>query len=502
MTNRADLFPASRVLLVALFAGALALRLYHVDEPPLNFHATRQYRSLLIARAHYYDSLGSVSGSRAEIARINRERQGTLEPPILEKLVAVGYRLAGGERFWVPRVLSSIFWLVGGAFLYLIARRLVPSREAALLALAFYLFLPFAVVASRSFQPDGLMICLVLFAVWALLWSRAEPARLPVSVAMAACAAAILVKPVALFVLAGAVAGMEFSNGRRAGLLRGSSTRILAVSPLPSVVFYGWGMLTSHTLQQQARASFVPGLVVDRFFWKGWLGNLDDVIGLTTLFIAFVGVVVADRLCRHVLTGLWLGYGVFCVVFSYHIATHDYYHLQVVPIAALSIAPLVAVVAERLIADRRTVQVSLRVAALGMLCLALGVSAIAARGRLLVRSGLEDRPRIAAEIGRHVRHSTNTVYLSSDYGLPLEFHGELAGRPWPLVSDLEWERLAGMTPPDAEHRFRTDYAGDGPEYFIVADLPEFDRQPDLKRFLAANSRMLVADTQYVIYQLR
>src|SRR5688572_12762691 len=101
------LLPASRLLLLALFVAALALRLYHVHEPPLNYHATRQYRSLLIARAYYYDMRGGTSAPQAEIARINRERQGALEPPLLEVLVATLYRLTGGERFWVPRVVSS-----------------------------------------------------------------------------------------------------------------------------------------------------------------------------------------------------------------------------------------------------------------------------------------------------------------------------------------------------------------------------------------------------------
>jgi len=47
-------------LLAVLFVIALGLRFYQIGEPPLDFHATRQYRSLLIARSFYYESLTTL----------------------------------------------------------------------------------------------------------------------------------------------------------------------------------------------------------------------------------------------------------------------------------------------------------------------------------------------------------------------------------------------------------------------------------------------------------
>jgi hypothetical protein len=497
------LFPRSRLLLIVLFVGAFAVRLYHVDEPPLKFHATRQYRSLHIARAYYYEMLGSASTSRAEVARINRERQGTLEPPVLEMFVAAGYRLVGGERFWVPRVLSSALWLIGGVFLYLIARRLVPSPDAAIVATAFYLFLPFGVVASRSFQPDPFMVMLLLSSIWAFLRFREHPGRIRLGLVIGLAAATLLIKPVAIFVLAAVFVALQLGRGGVRSLARSSSVGVLAVSILPSLLFYGYGMLVSSPLQAYAGSSFLPALVANRFFWRGWLTYVDDVIGFPILIIALVGLLASSRgFSRRLLVGLWIGYVGFCIVLSYRIATHDYYHLQLVPIVALSIAPVAAVLVERLLAGRGTGRIGLQTAAVGILGLALLTSAMATRARLVARSGLENRPRIAADIGRYVAHSTNTVYLSSDYGLSLEYHGELAGRPWPLVSDLEFERLAGTTPLDAERRFHAEFAAYSPDYFIVADPEEFERQPDLKRFLMANFRTVVANDDYAIFDLR
>ena len=92
------------------------------------------------------------------------------------------------------------------------------------------------------------------------------------------------------------------------------------------------------------------------------------------------------------------------------------------------------------------------------------------------------------------------VHLSGDYGLPLEYHGLLSGFPWPLASDLEWERLAGVPSTGAADRFREKYAGRSPHYFVVEDLQELAKQPDLERFLSRFP--VVARTgDYVIFAL-
>lgn len=102
-----------------------------------------------------------------------RLRQGVLEPPVIEVVVAAAYRLAGGERFWIPRIVSSLFWLGGGVALYL-------------------------------------------------------------------------------------------------------------------------GMVAWRTLRTQAGSSWLPGLLLDPFFWRGWRANVEDVVGLPLLLAALMGLLV-DR---------------------------------------------------------------------------------------------------------------------------------------------------------------------------------------------------------------
>jgi hypothetical protein len=80
-------------IIVLLFGTAFGIRLYGIDEPPLNFHAVRQYRSMIIARGYYFSSSGSVNEHSKQVALFSQNKQGILEPPIMEFVTSVGYRI-------------------------------------------------------------------------------------------------------------------------------------------------------------------------------------------------------------------------------------------------------------------------------------------------------------------------------------------------------------------------------------------------------------------------
>lgn len=483
-----------------LFLVALVVRLYRIDEPSVNFHATRQYRSLLIARGYYLESAQAVPEWKKEVAKINQQRQGVLEPPIMELLVSAAYRLLGGERIWIPRLLSSLFWLIGGGFLYLVARRLADSN-AALVSTAFYLFLPFAVVASRSFQPDPLMIMLLLVSMYAVLQYYDQPSHSRLAITAMISALAFLTKPICMFVIIGVFVSLAIlREGVRRSVTKPVVLVFVILSIIPTGLFYLYGVFTAGFLRDQAQSSFLPHLVLEPFFLKGWLNNIGVVVGFTVFIGALLGILTFRQgLPMAFVVGAWMGYAVFCLVFSYHVATHDYYHLQLIPIVALSIGSAIALVINHLRDTRREWYWQTGLGAIALLALILSVGV--AQSRLLDPDSAR-KVRIAQEIGEHVGHSTKAIFLSGDYGLPLEYHGELSGLPWPLVSDLEWERLAGVPVLDAEERFHAWFAKDSPEYFIVEDLREYEKQVDLNHFLTENFPVLVQNKDYIIFDLR
>ena len=110
---------------------------------------------------------------------------------------------------------------------------------------------------------------------------------------------------------------------------------------------------------------------------------------------------------------------------------------------------------------------------------------------------------MAREIGRVVEHSTRTIFLDHDDGFPTCYFGMYAGRWWHQTGDLEFDEVRrGLPYIPAEQRFRESCAASRPEYFIVRDLKDFDRQPDLKQFLDRTYSLLARTDRYLVYDLR
>jgi hypothetical protein len=70
------LLPAALILLCAL---GLAIRLYDLSDPPLDFHATRQFRAALIARGLYYGALDDAPEPHRTIAIRQRSNEPLIE---------------------------------------------------------------------------------------------------------------------------------------------------------------------------------------------------------------------------------------------------------------------------------------------------------------------------------------------------------------------------------------------------------------------------------------
>src|SRR5262245_57857565 len=207
----------SWLAVTAVFAGALGVRLVKLSEPPLDFHPTRQYRSALLARRYFLEGQVAVPAWRTQLARANAEE--VYEPPLMERAAAFGYRQRGREDLRIPRALSIASWLVAGAFVYALARR-IAGPHGALVAVSFFLFAPFGVEASRSFQPDPAMVMWIAASALALLRYGERPKASTLALAGICGALAVLTKPMALFPVVGAFAGVTWARrgdlGRRA----------------------------------------------------------------------------------------------------------------------------------------------------------------------------------------------------------------------------------------------------------------------------------------------
>jgi 4-amino-4-deoxy-L-arabinose transferase-like glycosyltransferase len=485
--------PLWLVLCILLLALGGTLRLIDVDDPPLDFQPSRQLRNSLVAREIYYSLLPTASEQVRELTASFARSVGQYEPPVIETIVALTYFITAGESIAVARIWESLFWLVAGVALFDLARRAI-SPWAALVALTYYLVLPFSVQASRSFQPDPLMTASFVAGIYFLyLWSESanEGSWKWAILAGIFLGLATLVKIViAFFAGAAAVALVWFALGR--DFWRSKQVWVMAaLMVVPAFLYYillNTGRSTEYFF---AWTVTLLKLVTSTDFYSKWLAFLGSLFGLTIIVFSMAGAVLAAPRLRWLLVSLWVGYILYGLTLPFQMYTHSYYHIQLIPIVAWGLAVAVNPLLER----AAGLGVVWRAAFVGVIAAAVGYQAWVARS-VLVAEDFRHEPAFWREVGEVIPADANVIGLTQDYGFRLMMWGWRKVNTWPLVTDLS-EAHGGTH--DAVTDF-TDLAA-GKDYFLVTAFGQLDKQPDLRDILEGYPIAAQGDG-YVLYDLR
>jgi hypothetical protein len=515
MNESRSFFPPrlATVILILLFGLGLAIRLYDLTDLPLDFHPARQLLSALKTRGMYYQGRAEVPEWQRQFAVQQWKSKAEIEPEIVERLAAFIYRLTG-EQLWVGRVLSSLFWLAGGVFLYMILRR-SASPDGAILGIAFYLFLPYGIIASRSFQPDPLMVMFIILFWWAILqWAHPVgfPARYPKGEGVGVRAEwgwamlaglfgglAILIKfSAAFFVIGGGLGVVLGCESIRQFIRRPQAWVMIGLGILPGALYLIHGILIAGFLSQQFSGRFIPALLASPAYYLNWIAALDHVLGGAVFALALLGVFFfGDNKARRFMIGLWGAYFLYGLYFDYHIWSHDYYNLPLIPIAALSLAApadwFMARLTEAVDGSRLK-----RLAAASIL--AFGLLAVILEARTALKS-IDYRPEaqmwaeIAARLGRVARLTA----LTPDYGSRLAYWGWLDSAAWPVAGDIAYHSDLRGAQADFEARFQQ--VALKRDFFLVTLPDELGLQPLLQDRLAQYP-VYIQGEGYVVYDLR
>lgn len=486
-----------RLLIMILFVLGAGVRLFDLTDEPLDFHPTRQLRSAIIARAMYYEGNPEIPTDEVEFARKQAAQTGLIEPPVLEFLSAAGYRLAGEELVWIGRLFSIGFWLLGGLVLCQLAMR-IGGRPGAIAALSVYLLLPFGVIASRTLMPDPLMVALMVTAVWALYRWEEERSWKTALLTGAVTGLAILVKSVAGIILFPAFAALILGTmGIKAALKDRQVWAIGGLAALPTAGFYVYGIFIDGRLGEQFAGRFFPELYTNPALYVNWLLNIEAHFSLAALALACAGIALArqDKV-RWLLLGWWGGYILYGFIFPHHIWTHSYYHLPLVPILALSLAPLAGRLSELIEAGPRPGFNR------GLILAGLGVWAAfnlwSAQDQLEAVDYRVERA-MWEEIGGMLDENPGAVVaLTDDYENGLKFYGLTAARHWPAGGDLAYWQLSGGGAGSFEKRWGE--LTEGAAYFVVTDFEELANQPELGGVLGQTPVYWLGE-EYRIYAL-
>jgi hypothetical protein len=481
--------------LVVLFGLGLGIRLYDLTNLPLDFHPLRQLLSALKARGMYDQTAPGVPDWQRKMSLKQWRTKAEVEPEVFEHLVAFTYRFTG-EQLWVARIYSSLFWLIGGLFLFLLVRELI-SVEGAVISTAYYLFFPYAVYASRSFQPDPPMVMLIIIFWWMITrWTKTESWGW-VLLAGLLGGFAIFIKFVAAFFVIGGALGATLGRFALRDLIRKPQVWLMAViGILPAAAYLFYGIVLNGFLGRQFGGRFIPALLLSPLNYVEWATMANMAAGGMAIMLGLLGLlIVRQRSVRAFLVGLWVAYILFGFFFDYHIATHDYYSLPLIPLVAFSLAPLADLIMSHL--AELTSQRWLRLAALGVLTYGLLAGVWDIRNQM---KSLDYRTQAGmwTEIGDKLGHGPNVVALTQDYGTRLAYWGWQDALIWPNSGDIDYhdERGASFDP---AKRFTKLTAGK--TFFLVTDFGELARQPDLKKLLAGFP-VSMQGNGYAIYDLQ
>lgn len=489
--------PASRIwqwgLLLVLLATAFGVRMLNLKDPPVDYHPVRQLRSALIARAVFYE----LNTSADPALRNKAIALGTTdihEPPIYEQVVGLSYKLIGSEQVWVARIFSSLFWLIGGLALFGLARR-HTSFWAALVGLAFYLCLPFGIIASRSFQPDPWMIMWILLAAWSADHWMAEPNWKWTILTGIFGGIAILVKVMAGFFIAGILVLAVLSIIHWRQLFRTLKPWVMAAIVLsPAVIYY----LVLHTGRSAEYFTYwtlgFSDMLLTSKFYVQWLAMINSLAGLTLLVVALLGVAVAAPRFRWTLIGLWIGYVLFGMAWPFQYTTHDYYHMALIPTIGLSITPVVDLFWKKLAMQGWV----WRWVGIAVILAAAGFQLFVGRSQLIAND-FSNEPRSWQKVGESIPAGASFVALTNDYGLRLSYFGwRNASYYWPGQPDLDLSDLRGNEAVNLAQLFKE--VTQGKSFFLVTAMGELEKQPELKAILQTYP-VSVQGSGWVVYDL-
>ena len=155
-------------LLALLLAAFFLFQLPRLDQAPWeNYDSWRQTDTYTIAQNYAQRDMNPLR------PQFNYDGPGDnyvqLELQVMPYLSAVLFKILGREPYWVPRLISLLFFMGSAVFCYGIGRRLLKNRWAALGAFAVYLVMPISLLYSRAIMPEAAALFFYTVAIYFFL---------------------------------------------------------------------------------------------------------------------------------------------------------------------------------------------------------------------------------------------------------------------------------------------------------------------------------------------
>lgn len=484
------------ILVITFLLIGFGIRLVDLSDPPLDFAATRQLHSLVLARGYYYaldvPSTRALTTAQREFGIADAANEALDEPPILEHIIAYIYASMGQENFEIPRVVVSFFWVIGGFPLYKLMKK-ITTTNGGLFALAFYELLPFGVIAGRSFQPDPVMVTFILFALYYQYCWALDNTILNALLAGGFTCLAVIAKVPAAFFAGIPFIGFVLKDGFKKAFHNKQVYWMALLSLLPAAIYYFVNATLGNNSTELFGTRFFPSLYIQPKWYQSWFMMAKSVVGYIPLFFSIIAFFLSNRKEFKILYGcMWLGYLLQGIVLAYHVSSHNYYHLPLIPIVAIGCGVAFAIVMDKIQSmnpnwlSRITIIFVLLFA--GMVC--------ASKSRdILLSADYRYEETYWRKLGQKIGVDTPIIALTHDYGLRLSYWGGILPRLWMTQGDFTVESL--LNAPDKPFEIRFKEATEGCDYFLITLENDFNSQKDLHDYLFAHFHYTQGEGYYL-----
>jgi len=234
-------------------------------------------------------------------------------------------------------------------------------------------------------------------------------------------------------------------------------------------------------------------MVLSPEFYSQWLSHLINLINPAILFIAILGIAILTPKLRVMIIGLWSGYLVYGLMVPRLITTHDYYSIQTIPIAALSLLPIAEIIFHSASSQPRIWQL----AVVSIFFFAMGFSLWTAASTLGAEN-YRDEVNYWQDLGNKLPDQINIIALTQQYGLPLNYYGWQQVDLWPVTRQLQVAEDRGV---EKEFDALFNARSKNNALFLITSFTQLDQQPLLKHTLVQYPIYLKGGG-FTVYDLR
>ncbi len=407
------------VLVVGMIVGALWVRTIDLGADPLDVAHPQQLFFLLTARSFQPAPGLKTAGLPTSGDYISASR----DFPLLQ-IAAAG--VSGALNVGLTeaaRILSVLGWVMASLLVFFLLRKITHTLIA-VAALALMLFMPYAIEFSRVVLPGSWALFFTILGLW-MLWRWLETPSWKSAVLCGVYGlVAVMLEPEVLFILGGALVPAAILH------LKKSSDQqwmqILVIGAFLIVPRYAYELAMHSNAGLIGNWLGIDGIPLKLSALKQ-ISRLElrteSIIGALGIGFAVLGILLtAKGVKRSLLTGMWVGFGLFCLLSLNSIANSIYLLYPLIFLTALSLVSIMEALLER-ISELKMQAVS---AAVLVAVLIVGAGLGMLDGRRLVKANPDQIPvDFWRSLGKEMGPSSVFLTNTDSVNLPLAYYGKV-----------------------------------------------------------------------------